>query len=227
MPSSIKVILPPQSKRRTLTKKPATSLAKKASTLKSKEVKKVKHEPEATTKAGRKRKLSATEQNGAISQIPKKHRAFKDIHTYEDFISTIPGDRVLTCGEGEQLGHPGRTTTKKPRAIGTLPEDSKVLQVAAGGVHTAILTDKHEVYSCGINEGGTVPVKDLAAEETKDELTVIEFDNEVKKEGNIIQLTAGAGFTAALTDLGSVIAWGNLRVSFISAMPYVYLYIKF
>lgn len=55
-------------------------------------------------------------------------------------------------------------------------------------------------------------MKDLAAEETKDELTIIEFSDEVKKEGNIVQLTAGAGFTAALTDLGSVIAWGNLRV---------------
>lgn len=29
-------------------------------------------------------------------------------------------------------------------------------------------------------------------------------------------LTAGASFSAALTDKGSVIAWGNLRVIFIS-----------
>uniref|UniRef100_A0A914PCC0 Uncharacterized protein n=1 Tax=Panagrolaimus davidi TaxID=227884 RepID=A0A914PCC0_9BILA len=84
-------------------------------------------------------------------------------------------------------------------------------RVVAGGVHTTILTDQHEVYSCGINEGGTVPVKDLAAEETTRKLTVIEFTEEVKKEGRIVQLTSGAGFTAALTHRGSVIAWGNLR----------------
>uniref|UniRef100_A0AC34FSS4 Uncharacterized protein n=1 Tax=Panagrolaimus sp. ES5 TaxID=591445 RepID=A0AC34FSS4_9BILA len=192
-------------------KKKAASPTKKITPLKKKEVKK-EATPEPVSKVGRKRKISAVE-NGTIAAttIIKKHKSAKDIHVYTDFVNVAPGDRVLSCGEGEQIGHPGRTTTKKPRAIGTLPEDVKVLQVVAGGVHTTILTDKHEVYSCGINEGGTVPVKDLAAEETKDELTIIDFTDEVKKEGNIVQLTSGAGFTAALTDLGSVIAWGNLR----------------
>uniref|UniRef100_A0AC35F234 Regulator of chromosome condensation n=1 Tax=Panagrolaimus sp. PS1159 TaxID=55785 RepID=A0AC35F234_9BILA len=185
-------------------KKKTTSPAKKA-TPKKKEA-----TPEPAPKGGKKRKIGAVE-NGTSSTTVKKHKLAKDIHVYADFVNEVLGDRVLSCGEGEQLGHPGRTTTKKPRAIGTLPENIKILQVVAGGVHTTILTDQHEVYSCGINEGGTVPVKDLAAEETKDELTIIEFTDDVKKEGKIVQLTSGAGFTAALTDLGSVIAWGNLR----------------
>lgn len=29
----------------------------------------------------------------------------------------------------------------------------------------------------------------------------------------VVMMTAGASFSAALTDKGSVIAWGNLRVS--------------
>uniref|UniRef100_A0A914PYQ9 C2H2-type domain-containing protein n=1 Tax=Panagrolaimus davidi TaxID=227884 RepID=A0A914PYQ9_9BILA len=117
------------------------------------------------------------------------------------------GNRVLTCGYGEQLGHPKRITTKLPRAIDTLPADTKILQVVAGGVHTTILTDQHEVYSCGSTLGGTVPIEGLA-EETIDELTVIKF----KEEAEIIQLASGWRFTAALTDLGSVIAWGTLKV---------------
>uniref|UniRef100_A0A914QDA3 Regulator of chromosome condensation n=1 Tax=Panagrolaimus davidi TaxID=227884 RepID=A0A914QDA3_9BILA len=161
---------------------------------------------EEAPKGGKKRKIGAFE-NGTV----RKHKLAKSLLAYTDFVNKIPGDRVLSCGEGEQLGHPGRTTTKKPRAIGTLSDDTKILQVVAGGVHTTVLTDQHEVYSCGINEGGTVPVKDLAAEETKDQLTIIEFTGAVKKEGKVVQLTSGAGFTAALTDLGSVIAWGNLR----------------
>uniref|UniRef100_A0A914XYX5 Regulator of chromosome condensation n=1 Tax=Panagrolaimus superbus TaxID=310955 RepID=A0A914XYX5_9BILA len=191
-------------------KKKTASPAKKSTLLKRKETKK-EASPELDAKGGRKRKISAVENGTSATTTIKKHKSAKEIHIYADFLNETPGDRVLSCGEGEQIGHPGRTTTKKPRAIGTLPEDVKVLQVIAGGVHTTILTDKHEVYSCGINEGGTVPVKDLAAEETKDELTIIEFSDHVKKEGKIVQLTSGAGFTAALTDLGSVIAWGNLR----------------
>uniref|UniRef100_A0A914PF24 Regulator of chromosome condensation n=1 Tax=Panagrolaimus davidi TaxID=227884 RepID=A0A914PF24_9BILA len=130
---------------------------------------------------------------------------------YADFVNKTPGDRVLTCGKGGQLGHPGRTTSTMPRAIGTLPDNTKILQVVAGRVHTTILTDEHEVYSCGFNDDGTVPVKDLAADGFADELTVIEFTEEIKKEGIIVQLTSGAGFIAALTHRGSVIAWGNLR----------------
>ncbi|KAE9556630.1 hypothetical protein FO519_000036 [Halicephalobus sp. NKZ332] len=160
-------------------------------------------------KKGRKSKANTTreinESNRSVKNPPKH------FHTYEEFAPNIPADRVLTCGEGEQLGHPGRTTTRKPRAVDTLPEGTKILQVEAGGVHTTILTTDHKVYACGINEGGTCPVKGLAAEETTDNLTVIEFTEEIQKEGKIIQFTSGAGFTAALTDRGSVIAWGNLR----------------
>jgi regulator of chromosome condensation len=206
---------PTRARRKAKEKSPVKAATKEKPTPKKKAAspakpKKKEATPESAPKGGKKRKIGAVE-NGTSSTTVKKHKLAKDIHVYADFVNEVPGDRVLSCGEGEQLGHPGRTTTKKPRAIGTLPENIKILQVVAGGVHTTILTDQHEVYSCGINEGGTVPVKDLAAEETKDELTIIEFTDDVKKKGKIVQLTSGAGFTAALTDLGSVIAWGNLR----------------
>ncbi|KAI1727560.1 regulator of chromosome condensation (RCC1) repeat domain-containing protein [Ditylenchus destructor] len=131
-----------------------------------------------------------------------------DITTYA--LST-PGVRILSCGEGEQIGHPGRTVTRKPRAVDTFPEGTKFVQVAAGGVHSVILTDDGKVYSCGVNEKGTVPVIGLELEETTDNFTEIAFGPKIAKEGKVVQITAGASFSAALTQKGSVIAWGNLR----------------
>uniref|UniRef100_A0A914Q2M9 OTU domain-containing protein n=1 Tax=Panagrolaimus davidi TaxID=227884 RepID=A0A914Q2M9_9BILA len=134
-----------------------------------------------------KQKTSAVK-NRTSSTTVKKDKHAKSALAYTDFVNGKPGDRVLTCGYGEQLGHPGFTTIEKPLAVETLPADTKILQVVAGGVHTTILTAKNEVYSCGINVFGTVPVK-----------------------GKIVQLTSGARFTAALTHLGGVIAWGILE----------------
>lgn len=47
----------------------------------------------------------------------------------DDYIPKVAGERVLSCGEGEQLGHPGRNTTRKPRAIDTLPDGTEIIQV--------------------------------------------------------------------------------------------------
>ncbi|MCP9261344.1 Regulator of chromosome condensation [Dirofilaria immitis] len=119
-------------------------------------------------------------------------RRLKKFHlSVESFLPTEKGDRVLSCGDGEQLGHPGRSTTRKPRAIGTLPEEKLIIQVVAGGVHSLVLMEDGTVYTCGINEKGTVPGEG--------------------SNRRIVMLTAGASFSAALTDKGSVIAWGNLR----------------
>lgn len=66
-------------------------------------------------------------------------RRFKKFHlSVESFLPTEKGDRVLSCGEGEQLGHPGRNTTRKPRAIDTLPEDKLVRQVGIMYWHTKL-----------------------------------------------------------------------------------------
>lgn len=131
----------------------------------------------------------------------------------DDFLPHEQGDRCLTCGEGEPLGHPGRNQTKKPRAVDTFDEGTHFTQCCAGGVHSLLLTADGKVYSCGVNEKGTVPVKDLEAEGSTDEFTEIVFSDEIQRHGKIIQIAAGASFSAGLTDKGSVIAWGNLRDS--------------
>uniref|UniRef100_A0A915PY75 Regulator of chromosome condensation n=1 Tax=Setaria digitata TaxID=48799 RepID=A0A915PY75_9BILA len=140
-------------------------------------------------------------------------RRLKKFHlSIGNFLPTEKGDRVLSCGEGEQLGHPGRSTTRKPRAIATLPEEKLVVQVVAGGVHSLVLMEDGTVYGCGINEKGTVPGEGIEPEGSTDKLTPIKFSGSlIQRHGKVVMLTAGASFSAALTDKGSVIAWGNLR----------------
>ena len=47
----------------------------------------------------------------------------------DQFVPKQVGTRVLSCGEGEQLGHPGRNVTRKPRAIDTFDDGTKFVQV--------------------------------------------------------------------------------------------------
>ncbi|CAD6192134.1 unnamed protein product [Caenorhabditis auriculariae] len=181
--------------RKPAAKVPATPVAEEAET------------PQKTR--GRKRKTEC-------SPTPSRKTAkiTQSLLSYTDFVPNIVGDRVLSCGEGEALGHPGRTTTKKPRKVDIVEEDElKIVQVVAGGVHSAILSTDGTVYMCGINEKGTVPADGVEPEESTDEFTKLTFPDEITAEGKIVMLAAGASFTAALTDLGSVIAWGNLRDS--------------
>ncbi|KAH7689591.1 CBR-RAN-3 protein, partial [Aphelenchoides avenae] len=171
--------------------------------------------PTTPQRRGRKRRASDASST-SVSSTPSKRgtgtgsRKPKKLEV-ADYAPNVPGERVLTCGEGEQLGHPGRTVTKKPRAVGTFPEGIKLVQVIAGGVHSLVLSEDGTVYTCGINEKGTVPAKGLAPEETTDKFTEIEFPKQIKALGKIVQLAAGASFSAALTEKGSVVAWGNLR----------------
>lgn len=167
-------------------------------------------------KQGKKRKstiVSASTTASTAPTTPRKARKQVELLTIQQYQPRFIGTRVLSCGEGEQIGHPGRLVTRKPRAIDkdTFPEGTKFLQVVAGGVHSVVLTTEGIVYSCGINEKGTVPVRGLKPEESTDKFTEIAFSPEIEKLGKIVQITAGASFSAALTENGSVIAWGNLR----------------
>uniref|UniRef100_A0A0N4ZN26 Regulator of chromosome condensation n=1 Tax=Parastrongyloides trichosuri TaxID=131310 RepID=A0A0N4ZN26_PARTI len=128
----------------------------------------------------------------------------------KNYINVIKGDLILTCGTGEQIGHGQRNTTRKPRGImDSLPDD--IIDIAAGGVHSVFLTDTGEVYSCGINEKGTIPLKDRPDDDCITEFAKIEYDVEITALGKFIAIVAGASFTAALTEQGSVVIWGDLR----------------
>ncbi|GMR36342.1 hypothetical protein PMAYCL1PPCAC_06537, partial [Pristionchus mayeri] len=176
-------------------------------------------ETEPKTGRGRKRKTSEGSNGGpSAPPTPSKKGKTKGLTlSWEDFINkSNVGDRVLSCGEGEQLGHPGRTTSKKPRKVDIVEEDEmKISQVVAGGVHSLLLTSDNRIFSCGINEKGTVPAEGVEKEGSTDEFAEIKLayfvPNFADEHGKVVMLTAGASFSAALTDKGSVIAWGNLR----------------
>uniref|UniRef100_A0A1I7UMG8 Regulator of chromosome condensation n=1 Tax=Caenorhabditis tropicalis TaxID=1561998 RepID=A0A1I7UMG8_9PELO len=179
--------------------------------------------PSTPAKRGRKRKGSEsvnTTANTTANSTFNEQRAKKIAKpqppglTHMLFVSPQTGDRVLSCGEGEALGHPGRLTTKKPRKVDIFEEEGlQMVQVVAGGVHSAVLTTDGQVFMCGINEKGTVPAEGVEREGSTDEFTKVPFSEEIQNEGKIVMIAAGASFTAALTDQGSVIAWGNLRNS--------------
>ncbi|KAL3123855.1 hypothetical protein niasHT_004949 [Heterodera trifolii] len=66
------------------------------------------------------------------------------------------------------------------------------VQVAAGSVHSLVLTTDGRGFSCGINEKGTVPVQGLEAEGTTDTFSEIVFTTDIQRLGKIVQITAGA-----------------------------------
>ncbi|KAK0426113.1 hypothetical protein QR680_009539 [Steinernema hermaphroditum] len=171
----------------------------------------------AKRKAGEQspKKASEAKETSAVEQVEpttsRSKRVKHELLSQANYIPKFAADRVLSCGEGPQLGHPGRNTTKKPRHVTELPEGLKFSQAVAGGVHSFLLTTDGQVYGCGVNEKGTVPVEDVEREETTDEFKLLQFPDSLKKHGKIVMLAAGASFTAALTENGTVYAWGNLR----------------
>lgn len=89
------------------------------------------------------------------------------------------------------------TDRKKPQLIKDLPED--VVEVAAGGMHSACLTEDGTVYTFGCNDEFALG---------RDDDGDIE---EVELPEKIIEITAGDSHTAALSETGVVYAWGTFR----------------
>uniref|UniRef100_A0A914X2N2 Regulator of chromosome condensation n=1 Tax=Plectus sambesii TaxID=2011161 RepID=A0A914X2N2_9BILA len=173
---------------------------------------------EPTAKEGEKepeRKVSQSRVEKQPAKAPRKGgagRAKKFKLSIDDFRPKHRAKFILTCGEGDQIGHGERLTTKKPRRIDGLPADAVFTQVAAGGVHTLALAEDGRVFSCGVNEKGTVPTESAEAEGSVNELAPIVLPEDFEaKYGKIVMVSAGASFSAAVTEKGDVVAWGNLR----------------
>jgi regulator of chromosome condensation len=107
---------------------------------------------------------------------------------------------VLSVGENlsNQLGFGLEVDNrKKPQLIKSLP--SNVIQVAAGGMHSACLTEDGIVYTFGCND-------EYALGRDNDE----DIDK-VELPEKSIEITAGDSHTAALSESGVVYAWGTFR----------------
>ncbi|CAG9465538.1 unnamed protein product [Pedinophyceae sp. YPF-701] len=128
---------------------------------------------------------------------------------------------LFVWGDGDcgQLGL-GEATTERLRPW---PLDvgggQKVLQVACGGMHTAVLTERHEVWTWGVNDEGALgrhtagklwEASGLGSGKPGDSYTpgVVAFP---AGSARIVQVSAGDSHTCCLAEDGTVFAWGTFR----------------
>ncbi|CAG8620419.1 31715_t:CDS:2, partial [Racocetra persica] len=115
--------------------------------------------------------------------------------------------QVFSWGSGRygQLGHGDTKSLDKPKVIEFF-EGLKVVQIACGGWHSAVITDSGDLYTFGWNHSGRLgiplPDKNNYTQSLINyaEPTLIEL-NEGKDFGpNIIKVSCGSAHTAIVTD---------------------------
>lgn len=144
-------------------------------------------------KTATKRKSTAVEHEKDL----KKVKVYHGSHAKE-------AGQVLVLGQGDvgQLGQGEDVIERKKPALLSLPE--KIVQVAAGGMHTVCLSDSGNVYTFGCNDEGALG---RSATEVGSEM----LPGKVALDGKVVQVSAGDSHTAALTDDGMVFLWGAFR----------------
>jgi len=109
----------------------------------------------------------------------------------------------LAVGENlsNQLGLGGNVEDrKKPQLVKELPTQGEIIQVAAGGMHSACLTKAGSVYTWGCNDEYA-----LGRNGTDDDIQLVDLPEKC------VIVTAGDSHTAALAESGVVYAWGTFR----------------
>lgn len=153
------------------------------------------------TKIETKVKKSAKEKPGKLVRTTKikKQKVLLSIPT----VKPIPG-KVFVIGENDvgQLGFGEEVEVKKRPAMLELPHS--IVDIAAGGMHSACLTETGEVITFGCNDEGALG---RVTSDEKDEAT----PSRVEIPERVIQISAGDSHTAALTESGQVYLWGNFR----------------
>lgn len=121
----------------------------------------------------------------------------------------------------------GEDVTEKPRAgpvdltvpdaaAGGAPRPAAVVQVVAGGMHTAALDRGGVVFTWGVNDEGALgrPTSGSAWEGVKaadKEDPALPGIARMPAGARVVQLAAGDGFTFALTEDGAVWGWGCFK----------------
>ncbi|XP_052829652.1 E3 ubiquitin-protein ligase HERC2 isoform X3 [Octopus bimaculoides] len=112
---------------------------------------------------------------------------------------------VFTWGEGEdgKLGHGIKIPCDRPRMVEAL-RGKEVIDIAAGGAHSACITASGELYTWGKGRYGRLGHGD-SDDQTKPKLV------EVLKDYRVIDVACGSGDaqTLCITDDDSVWSWGD------------------
>lgn len=153
---------------------------------------------------GSKRKAVETTQQPQT----KKAKVDNAIKTLEVKLSApeVTGGVVLTVGMGDigQLGM-GPDVEEKTRVavVPGLPDN--IVSICAGGLHSVCLDSQGKVHTWGCNDEGGLG-RTTSCEEENFSAGPVEGIS-----GRVVQITAGDCHTAALTEDGTVYAWGSFR----------------
>jgi len=135
----------------------------------------------------------------------------QSLHTHKllklgDKHKTRGSGRVLTVGQGDtgQLGL-GEDVMEKTRPA-LVDGIHAAVEVAAGGMHTAVLDTDGAVWTFGCNDEGSLGRK---VEEEEDCFS----PGKVELPDRVVMVSCGDSHTAALTTGGQVWAWGTFRDS--------------
>ncbi|KAL3687154.1 hypothetical protein R1sor_013463 [Riccia sorocarpa] len=111
--------------------------------------------------------------------------------------------QVFTWGRGKygQLGHGGVDSEFSPVAVTAL-SDQLIIQIACGGDHTMAVNSEGELFAWGRNLWGQTGTG--FEEDTHLPVKILSLRGE-----RVIQVSAGARHSVALTDKGEVFGWGD------------------
>ncbi|KAM8974841.1 RCC1 domain-containing protein 1 isoform 2-T2 [Pelodytes ibericus] len=159
-------------------------------------------------------------------ELPPTIQAQKLVLGNEHLVLLTSDRTVLTWGAGRhgQLGHGDLEDVLEPRIVDAL-HGLKMNEVAAGGWHSACISDGGDIYCWGWNESGQLglPSKTLAQERNAEE-TVIEGDDvevtdfitiqsfpaliDLPQECEASKISCGSRHTATVTCSGMLYTWG-------------------
>ncbi|KAG4302920.1 hypothetical protein PCANB_000763 [Pneumocystis canis] len=135
---------------------------------------------------------------------------------------------VFGTGSMSELGlgpEPTGRIVKRPRLNPLLPHDSVgIVDVAVGGMHTAAIDYKGNVYTWGVNDQGALGRDttwniNRTNPDSDDEQMLNPKDSVPGKvEGipdgvKVVKMACGDSISVAITDQGQVYAWGSFRCS--------------
>lgn len=115
---------------------------------------------------------------------------------------------LLSCGQNEvgQLGFDDNVVEKTRPALVVGANDTKVVDISAGGMHSVYLTANGEVWTFGCNDEGALG-RDTSEEGSEYERQKVQLPDEC------IRVTAGDSHSAFLLKDGRVFACGSFRDS--------------
>ncbi|EDO33245.1 predicted protein [Nematostella vectensis] len=146
----------------------------------------------------------STEEGSGGKRAKDKTKEKQDV-----FTSSLESGQALTLGQGDvgQLGLGPDTLERKKPAVPIDLEGVPIVQVESGGMHTVALSKDGKVYTWGCNDDGALGRETTSEGEEEFQPGVVSMPDDV----NIVMVSAGDSHTAALSDQGTVYAWGTYR----------------